>query len=185
MTAYWTEAAKKRRDKFRTLLEDSKNDPILDLEFMDALSANYRRLNDRQRKRQIVIVTATLLLFVALVFPDVHLSFTGVGLEAKKFREILLVILSVATAMRFFGWSDTVQARELLQAYISKLSRNDPSLREASSLRFGLGGGSFFPQDMSSLSVWSHLFLMLFVICFRWILLRGTLFAMALIQMAG
>jgi hypothetical protein len=38
---------------------------------------------------------------------------------------------------------------------------------------------------MSSLSVWSHLFLMLFVICFRWILLRGTLFAMALIQMAG
>jgi hypothetical protein len=29
------------------------------------------------------------------------------------------------------------------------------------------------------------LFLMLFVICFRWILLRGTLFAMALIQIAG
>jgi hypothetical protein len=29
------------------------------------------------------------------------------------------------------------------------------------------------------------LFLMLFVICFRWILLRGTLFAMTLIQIAG
>ena len=102
MKAYWKEADKKRRDKFGTLLEDSKNDPILDLEFMNALAANYRRLNDRQRKRQIVIVTATLLLFVALVLPDVHLSFTGVGLEAKKLREILLVTLSVASAMRFF-----------------------------------------------------------------------------------
>jgi hypothetical protein len=36
-----------------------------------------------------------------------------------------------------------------------------------------------------SLSGWSQLFLILFVICFRWILVRGTLIAMMLIQIAG
>jgi hypothetical protein len=143
---FWGIKTKERRERLVALVGNQKYDEILDRGFMEGVAARRARLLVSDERKRVILITALLLLACALLVPDAKLSFLGVQIDAKSFREILLVISASVSASMYFDWGAEIYSRELLGAYVRKVGKTDADLKRALRMRFELAVGTEIPR---------------------------------------
>jgi hypothetical protein len=134
----WREMAVGRNKQFRQLLETPRYQKILDEKFIGSLVEARERYESRAQKVQILQATIALFLLFALLLPDTRLSFLGVGLEARSLREALLIIFAVVQLNSFFDDPKNSFLREVVEAFVSKVGKDDEELKRLLRVRYNI-----------------------------------------------
>ena len=109
----------------------------------------------------------------ALLLPEAHLSFLGVGIEAKNMREALLLISAAVQSTMFFSFSEDLYNREITETYVARTGKEDEELKTMLKLSFGLGIGKAIPKlDIAAMTGRNISLFLLVSFCFLiWVLL--------------
>jgi hypothetical protein len=151
----WSEMAVARSKQFRQLLDTPRYQNILDEKFIGSLVEARERYVSRYRNMEIFQATVALFLLFALLLPDTRLSILGVGLESKSLREALLIISAVVQLSTLYDAPMDVFRREVVEAYVGKVGKDDEELKRLLRVRYNIADNSKFllsPVDPKSLT---------------------------------